>query len=130
MKLPTLKFYVRRLLRARSARSRHTSVNSRNSRWAWWAQTVDTGFKVVQTLSIISAGIWLVIEYRDFKRENNEITLKTAQLDYDTQELKLFYTQLGRLDFTLETDLYELESFDDGTKTLSSRSAYEGEEHI
>jgi hypothetical protein len=70
--------------------------------------TLENTLKLLQVLAIILSGGWVLRDYVEFKRVNDELTLKQQKLAYDLS------TQ-DRLDAVIDSKIVRLHRFGDGT---------------
>jgi hypothetical protein len=90
---------------------------------------LDNSSKLLQILAVVGGAVWVLKDYREFKKQNNdlinkqiELANKTAQLTQSSiqlndqlSQLKLVRATEGRLEITSESSAVQAHKFDDGT---------------
>jgi hypothetical protein len=115
---------VQRELRAVRSRLNRSSLGSTPT-----GSFLENTSKLLQILAIVAGGVWVLKDYSEFKKQNNELTneqirltIKTAELtqssiDLNNQlnQLKLVRSTQGRLDVTSDSSVDRTTKFTDGT---------------
>ena len=70
--------------------------------------------KLLQVVAIFVGGAWVLLDYLEFKRSNNELLLQqgqlavtTARINEDLNKLKLAHSTEGRLEVSMESLLFD-----------------------
>ncbi len=101
---------------------------------------LDNLSKLIQVLAIVIGGVWILNDYWEFKKQNNELTIQQQQLairtaeltqssdqiDNKLNELKLSRTVEGRLAVTSSSSVMRSSRFEDNTSLYRFNVSLQG----
>jgi hypothetical protein len=76
---------------------------------------LDNISKLLQVLVIIVGGGWVLLNYLEFQKSNNELTLATARITRDLNQRTLQRSTEGRLEVVIEGSVVRSVRLEDGT---------------